>query len=198
MKGKGTWRHAAWVAGMVLALGGAVEAHAQQRGALGRQGGLRPPMPSRLQERLDTLVRTRLRLTEEQFAQLQGVATRLEEARFALRRDEMATRMRLRRALAGSESVDQVVVAQLLDEIPRQERRKVELLEQEQKELSQFLTPSQRARYMALQEELRRGMQEVQRRRLGREGAAVEGGMAPRRPPPYAGAPRVARGAPGR
>jgi len=102
--------------------------------------------------------------------------------------DANANNTRLRRALAGSETVDQGAVAQLLDEIPRHERRKVELLEREQKELAQFLTPSQRARYMALQEELRRGMQEVQRRRLGLDGGGrgdgmPPGGVPPRRPP---------------
>lgn len=175
------WRGLVGGAGVLMALAGPGAAEAQQRGE--PRPGPRQTMPMRLQERLDTLVRARLRLSDEQFMQLQGVATRMEEARFALRRDEMVTRTRLRRALAGSETVDQAMVAQLLDEIPRQERRKVELLEQEQKELAQFLTPSQRARYMALQEELRRGMQEVQRRRLGREGGFQGTGALPRRPP---------------
>ena len=40
----------------------------------------------------------------------------------------------------------------------------VELQEQEQRELARFLTAVQRARYFALQEELRRGMQDLQQR----------------------------------
>jgi protein CpxP len=141
-------------------------AGAQAR-ARGERMDRRPPSAQRLQARLDSVVRGRLQLTDEQFAQLRGVATRLEEDRRLLRRDEMAVRVRLRRALAAAEMVDQGAVAQLLDEIPRLERRKVELLEEEQRELARFLSPSQRARYFALQEEMRRGMLELQRRRLG-------------------------------
>jgi len=131
----------------------------------------RPPAAQRLQARLDSVVKARLQLTDEQFAQLRGVATRLEEDRRLLRRDEMAVRVKLRRALATSETVDQGAVAQLLDDIPRLERRKVDLLEEEQRDLARFLSPSQRARYFALQEEMRRGMLEVQRLRLGLDSA---------------------------
>lgn len=185
------WGGRAGMAWVVLMLVAPPAVGAQQRD-LPRREGWRPSAPGRvparlqerLQERLDTLVRSRLQLTGEQFTQLQAVATRLEEERMALRRDEVLTRTRLRRALAGSETVDQGAVALLLDEIPRHERRKVELLEREQKELAQFLTPSQRARYMALQEELRRGMQEVQRRRLGLDGGGRRDGVPPQDAPP--------------
>lgn len=166
------------------------EAAAQGWG--GGQGRQRPPgmdrvrerMEERLQERLNTIVRDRLRLTDEQFTQLRDVATRMEEARRTLRRDELTSRTRLRRALSVSEEVDQALVTQLLDEMPRIERRKIDLLEQEQRELARFLTPSQRARYLALQEELRRGMLELQRQRLGADSLAAGGGAPRRRPPP--------------
>jgi hypothetical protein len=151
----------------LLLLGARPHPAAAQARARGERGDRRPPNAQRLQARLDSVVRVRLQLTEEQFVQLRGVATRLEEDRRLLRRDEMAVRVRLRRALAAAEMVDQGAVAQLLDEIPRLERRKVELLEEEQRELARFLSPSQRARYFALQEEMRRGMLELQRRRLG-------------------------------
>lgn len=145
---------------------------------------LRERMDERLQERLNTIVRARLQLTDEQFAQLRGVASRMEEERRALRRDEVAARVRLRRALTATEKVDQPLVAQLLDEMPRLERRKVDLMEQEQRELARFLTPSQRARYLALQEELRRGMLELQRQRLGADSSDGPGGPLRRQIPP--------------
>ncbi len=155
----------------LLVVGGLFHpAGAQERGR-GERMDRRPPTAQRLQARLDSVVRSRLQLTEEQFTQLRGVATRLEDDRRLLRRDEMAVRVRLRRALAAAETVDQGAVAQLLDEIPRLERRKVELLEEEQRALAGFLSPSQRARYFALQEEMRRGMLELQRRRLGLDSA---------------------------
>jgi hypothetical protein len=156
---------------LLLLLGGRPHPAGAQERARGERVDRRPPNAQRLQARLDSVVRVRLQLTDEQFAQLRGVATRREEDRRLLRRDEMAVRVRLRRALAAAEAVDQAAVAQLLDEIPRLERRKVELLEEEQRELARFLMPSQRARYLALQEEMRRGMLEVQRRRLGLDSA---------------------------
>lgn len=162
-------RHGLIVA--LLLLGGLPQTATAQVRPRGERVERRPPAAQRLQARLDSVVRVRLQLTEEQFAQLRGVATRLEEERRLLRRDEMAVRVRLRRALAAAETVDQGAVAQLLDEIPRLERRKVELLEEEQRELARFLSPSQRARYFALQEEMRRGMLELQRRRLGLDSA---------------------------
>lgn len=155
----------------LLLLGGLPHRAAAQVRTRGERVDRRPPTAQRLQARLDSVVRVRLQLTEEQFAQLRGVATRLEEERRLLRREEMAVRVRLRRALAAAETVDQAAVAQLLDEIPRLERRKVSLLEEEQRELARFLSPSQRARYFALQEEMRRGMLELQRRRLGLDSA---------------------------
>ena len=155
----------------LLLLGAFAHPARAQGGGRGERIDRRPPNAQRLQARLDSVVRSRLQLTEEQFTQLRGVATRLEDDRRLLRRDEMAVRVRLRRALAAAETVDQGAVAQLLDEIPRLERRKVELLEEEQRELARFLSPSQRARYFALQEEMRRGMLELQRRRLGLDSA---------------------------
>ena len=169
----GTWVGRLAVLLALLLLGARPHPAAAQARARGERGDRRPPNAQRLQARLDSVVRVRLQLTEEQFVQLRGVATRLEEDRRLLRRDEMAVRVRLRRALAVAETVDQAAVAQLLDEIPRLERRKVSLLEEEQRELARFLSPSQRARYFALQEEMRRGMLELQRRRLGWDSARV-------------------------
>ena len=58
-------------------------------------------------------------------------------------------------------------VGDLLDQMPGLERRKLDLLESEQRDLAKFLSPTQRARYFGLQDELRRGMQDLQRRRMG-------------------------------
>jgi hypothetical protein len=68
------------------------------------------------------------------------------------------------------------------------ERRKLDLLEAEQRDLAKFLSPIQRARYFGLQDELRRGMQDLQRRRMGMEDSTTGtlGGRGSKRrgPPP--------------
>ncbi len=135
----------------------------------------------RLQDRINLLVRTRLALTDEQFTQLRAVSTRMESERRALRRDETAARIEIRRQLAAGETPNEARVAELLEQLPRLERRRIDMLEQEQRELARFLQPSQRARYFALQDQLRRELQEGQRRRLDGDGLRGNAPNAPRR-----------------
>jgi periplasmic protein CpxP/Spy len=147
----------------------------------------RQELEKRFQQRVENMVRQRLQLTEEQAVKLREVASRAEGARRVLRRDEMQARQAMREELLAGDNANEGRVVELLEQMPRLERRRLDLLEQEQRELSRFLTPLQRARYFALQDELRRGMQELQRRRMGADssGNAPAGTTSPyrRRPP---------------
>jgi len=126
----------------------------------------RERLERRFQERLFEVVKQRLNLTEDQRTKLREVASRTEETRRQLRRDEMTVRMALRRELMAGDKASETRVGELLDQMPGLERRRLDLQEREQKELSRFLSPIQRVRYFGLQEELRRSMQEMQRRRM--------------------------------
>ena len=162
-----------------------------QRGARGMPEAQRLEMERRLQELIDEKVRQQLQPTEEQFTKLRDVASRMEQERRALRNEEMTTRFALRQELLAGDKADEGKVAEFLERMPRFERRRLDLMEREQKELAKFLTPSQRARYIGLQDELRRGMQDVQRRRMGADsagGPTGRGGMR-RQPPPPSGRP---------
>lgn len=117
-------------------------------------------------ERLDSLVRVRLQLTDEQHSRLREVASRTEQERRTLRGEEIRIRLALRRELMAGDKANEARVAELLDQVPVLERRRLEVSEQELKELSRFLTAVQRARYFALQEQLRWSMQEMQRNRM--------------------------------
>ncbi len=157
---------------------GSARMNAEQRAALEK----------RFQERIDAIVRERLRLTDEQQVKLRDVASRAEDARRALRREEFALRSSLRDEMKAGDRANEAKVAELLDQMPRLERRKLDLLETEQRDLAKFLSPTQRARYFGLQDELRRGMQDVQRRRMGMDDStarpADRGDFRRRRPPP--------------
>jgi Spy/CpxP family protein refolding chaperone len=152
----------------------------------------RAALENRLQERLLVVVRQRLNLSDEQLARLRDVASKTEDERRALRRDELTARFAMRQELLAGDNANENKVADLLEQLPRLERRRVDLMEREQRELAKFLSPVQRARYFGLQDELRRGMQELQQQRLtapdsmnaGRGG--VGGGLRrnPLRPPP--------------
>ncbi|HYS70625.1 MAG TPA: hypothetical protein VEM14_10325, partial [Gemmatimonadaceae bacterium] len=49
------------------------------------------------------------------------------------------------------------------------------IVEQEQQDLARFMTPVQRARYVALQQQFRRRAQELSRQDPGREGFGGQG-----------------------
>ncbi len=165
-----------------------MSATAQGRRGGGGSGGDRqgPPTPqqrqemeARLQAHIDSIVRVRLSLTDDQFKRLQDVATRMEKERRDLRMDDGRLRMEMRHALTAS-TIDEDKVSELLAKMPQLERRRLGIMEREQRELSQFLTPSQRARYISLQDELRRSMQEMQFRRMTPGGAyGPPGGSRP-------------------
>ena len=158
-----------------------------QRGGRGMPEAQRMEMERRLQELIDEKVRQQLQPTEEQFTKLRDVASRMEQERRALRNEEMTTRFALRQELLAGDKADEGKVAEFLERMPRFERRRLDLMEREQKELAKFLTPSQRARYIGLQDELRREMQDMmQRRRGGMDKDDGQGRGQGRRPPPPA------------
>jgi len=136
----------------------------------------------RVQDRVNEIVRVRLALSDEQFQQLRALATRIEDDKRALRNDELTTRFSLRQELLAGDRVNEARVGELLDKMPKLERRRLDIMEAEQRDLSKFLSPSQRARYYALQDELRKNLQDMQRRRLGGEGDSAAPGLGVKRP----------------
>ncbi len=167
-------------------VGGRARQSGVQAGETGQSPRLSAPkraeMERRVQERINEVIRQRLELDDEQVVKLRDVSGRVEDERRAVRNEELTTRFALRQELLAGDRVNEARVGELLDRLPKLERRRVELIEAEQRELAKFLTPSQRARYFALQDELRRNMQEMQRRRIGLDGPPDSTGMLPRRP----------------
>jgi Spy/CpxP family protein refolding chaperone len=136
----------------------------------------------RVRQRVMRLLRERVGLSDDQLRRLEPVSRTFETRRQAIFRDERATRQALRRELSG-ESADQARVAAHIDQLFALQRRRLDLTAEEQRELAAFMTPVQRARYLALQEHLRRRTEEMRRRR----GDAPPRGGGRRGPP---GGPR--------
>jgi hypothetical protein len=67
-------------------------------------------------------------------------------------------------------------VSDLLDRALQLQKQRIALVEAEQKDLARFMTPMQRARYIALQQQFRKRAQE-----LAGQNAAQRGGMGPQR-----------------
>jgi Spy/CpxP family protein refolding chaperone len=138
-----------------------------------RGGDALPP-----RERLAALVRERLGLTDDQARRLRDVSARFGRERQALVGEERRTRRAMRDALrAGADAngagVDQKGIAAALDQLLALQQRRLTLLQEEQRELARFLTPSQRAEYLGMQE---RAMRAAQRFRQDRTHGPAGGG----------------------
>ena len=150
-------------------------------GAQGRGGDVSPQFEQRarveqgLREAFARQVRERLALTDEQATRLQEVNRRFGDERMRILREEFRARRELRRSLAGRDSTLSPETARLLDELLAFQRQRLDVQQREQQALAEFLTPEQRARYLAMTDELRRRVQ-----------ARVDSGRdARRRGPPY-------------
>jgi len=129
-------------------------------GAGGRRGAGAPPEMARgqraVRQALERLVRKQVQPTEAQLRQLQALDQRLEPQRVTLMREEQATRLMLRQLMLDTANVDQAKIGDALDRLVKFPARRAALMEAEQKELSTILNPLQRARYQAIQEQVRR------------------------------------------
>ena len=147
------------------------------------ESGDQTPLARQFQLRLAEVVRRRLNLNDSQMRQLGQVNGRYERQRMQLLRRERQTRQDLRRQMAAGDSADQSRVADLLKEAMQIQRERLDVTEREQQELSQFMSPMQRAMYFGIQDEVRRRMEEM--RQQGRPGAA-QGRPGAVRPRPLA------------
>jgi|SRR5690242_8114218 hypothetical protein len=158
-------------------------ATAQQRidrvpGRAAQPGQDRAGLEQRLRERLAEVVRRRLNLNDAQMRQLGQVNDRYERERMMLLRQERQMRQQLRAEVLAGDSADQTKVSELLDRALRIQRQRLDITEREQRDLSAFMTPVQRAMYVGIQDDLRRRVEEMRQNR--RPGAAALGA---RRPP---------------
>lgn len=143
---------------------------AQRPGQAPGGGRGRAELEQRFRERFEGLLKERLALTDQQLQQMREVNTRLDGKRRELFTEERDVRREMRVALKGGGGEDQATqdrVAQLMERALRVQRARLDLVETEQRELAAFLTPVQRARYLGLQEQLRRRADEMRRRADG-------------------------------
>jgi hypothetical protein len=111
-----------------------------------------------------TVVQQRLRLSADQMRRLGEVNRVIEEERRALHQQERDARTALRAEVRRGDSANQERVAQFVDQLIDVQRRRIDLLAREQRALADFMTPVQRAQYLAIQDQLRRRMEEMRGR----------------------------------
>jgi periplasmic protein CpxP/Spy len=126
------------------------------------------------------LVRQRVGLSDGQMRLLGPITQKFEGQRRQLQLEERQTRLSIQAATRATQA-DSTAVSRLLQQLIEVEKRRVGLLEAEQRELAAIMSPVQRARYMALQEQARRRLEQMRQRRL--PGAQNGAGAGRARPP---------------
>ena len=158
--------------------------------------GARRELERRFRERFGELIRSRLNLTDAQMTRLEATNRRFEGQRRELFMQEREVRAGMRDALQDTASAaTQERVAPLIDRALKLQRQRLDLVESEQRELANFLTPVQRAQYFGMQEQLRRRVEEMRHREGGR---GVDSLAGPPEPPglrrrPFRDRPRTLR-----
>ena len=138
----------------------ALPAHAQQTNRANLENDIR--------RRFAQLVRQRVGLTDTQIARIAPMTQRYEAQRRQLLVEERNARQSLRVMLRNESTADTAQVSRRIQQLIDIQRRRVQLVEAEQRELATVMTPIQRAKFMALQEQVRRRLEQMRQQRAAR------------------------------
>jgi periplasmic protein CpxP/Spy len=116
------------------------------------------------------LVQARLQLNDAQIARLKETNRHFGAQRSELNQAERGVRQEMRDQLTGAATADDKRLSVLIDSLLDIQRQRLEIIREEQHELSQFMTPLQRVRYLALQEQLRQRIEALRQRAGARHG----------------------------
>jgi len=132
------------------------------------------------------VVRNRIGLNDAQMAKLGPISQRYEQQRRQLQVEERDSRVALRQMLRDESTADSAQVSKLLRTLVELQQRRSHVLAAEQIELATIMSPIQRAKYMAMQEQIRRRLEQMRQRRMQLEPGEGDAPIRPqqrRRPP---------------
>jgi protein CpxP len=141
----------------------------------------RANLEQQVQERMAQVTKERLGATDAQMTKLQETNKKFDEKRRLIVDQERDIRMSLRDEMLRPDSARQGQVAALLDRVLKTQRQRVDIQEQEQKELAGYLTPLQRAKYFALEQQIRQRVNQMRQAQQGRAGRMGRGQGLPGR-----------------
>jgi Spy/CpxP family protein refolding chaperone len=127
----------------------------------------RQQLEAQLRQGLWRITKNRIGLTDDQMAKLAEASVPFDAQRRQLAIQERDERVALRREILAGKSANQSRIAASLDRVLDARRRRAMLQIDEQRALAAFMTPLQRAKYAALQEQLRRRAENLRQRRGG-------------------------------
>ncbi|CAN5226848.1 hypothetical protein BH09GEM1_BH09GEM1_36350 [soil metagenome] len=125
----------------------------------------RQQLQQQVRRSLWRVTKLRIGLTDEQMLRLERTSQRYDQERRQLAIEEKSHRVNLRREILADSAADQSAIASALDRLHAVQQRRLDLQADEQKEFSSFMTPLQRARFGALQEQVRKRLQEFDKSR---------------------------------
>lgn len=177
---------------VVIALAlGASGMQAQTQVPVRPRPGMRPP--PRIQQRLEAdpaqqqrvqlqrqiregfwrAAKVRIGFTDEQMVRLEQTSTRFDQRRRLLGQEEKTLRVTLRDEALADSAASQATIASALDRLNALQHQRIDLQAEEQKEFAQFMTPLQRAKFLALQDQIRKRVAEIARGRADSSAAQV-------------------------
>ena len=167
---------------LAVAMPGAVSAQRPRQAPIAgerRVGGQqnRAQLEQRVRREFYRAARVRIGLNDDQMRRLGDVNAKYEGQRRSLLREERQTRQALRAAIQSKSPQDQEKIDGYMNTLQQLDRRRMDINESEQRDLAGFMTPAQRAQYRALQEAVRRRLEEMRRTR--REGAIADDSIGP-------------------
>ncbi len=136
-----------------------------------RAAAPRQQLESRLRQRLWNITKNRVGFTDEQMSRLAQTSRGFDDRRRRLAAEERQQRQLLRREILSGATANQSQVATALDRVLQIQRERIDLQIEEQHAFAEFMTPVQRARYAALQEQLRRRAERLRAQRAGADSA---------------------------
>ncbi|MEX2177404.1 MAG: Spy/CpxP family protein refolding chaperone [Gemmatimonadaceae bacterium] len=128
------------------------------RGATGQQN--RAQLEADVRRGFARAVRQQVGLTDAQMTRLSTVTERFARDRRTLQNEERSTRISLQQFIRGTAGADSARIESALQQLVDIQLRRVRLNEAEQRELAAFMSPLQRAKFMALQEQVRRRVEQ--------------------------------------
>jgi len=125
----------------------------------------RQQLEQRVRQSLWRVAKQRIGFTDDQMLRLERTSQRFDVRRRELAKEEKAQRVALRSQILADSSANQTAIAASLEKLHDVQRQRLEMQSEEQAELATFMTPLQRAKYLALQEQVRKRLQELLRAR---------------------------------
>jgi hypothetical protein len=119
------------------------------------------PAVQALQRRMLEIVQRTLGANDDQMRRLVDVNRKYQSERRELNQKDRQARQTIRAEVLRDSLADQNLVARELDALVDVQRQRVELFTREQRDLAQFLSPVQRAKYATLQEGLRKKVEQL-------------------------------------